>query len=251
MSRGLVDLRNPIQRQLFEARAIMLAVRTAAMILRAIILRSPVGLKVPRAWFQARYANMHGFIFSFYGALLCLSGKVWAPQMKGTSPFSPPMYDHRHLKLIHSAIRGALQSAAILSLQLNAANALAAEQTAPIIVEIDVRKPVATFLPSDVFGAGVDGLGQNGIARTYQPANIQEMNSSGFSRLSYRLRTELGVEAWHWNEEGSWSDPERSQGYWSSSDTAFQPVLISHGYRLPRRGNTNRSGQQRRLLSPG
>ena len=181
---------------------------------------------------------MHGFIFSFYGALLCLSGKVWAPQMKGTSPFSPPMYDHRHLKLIHSAIRGALQSAAILSLQLNAANALAAEQTAPIIVEIDVRKPVATFLPSDVFGAGVDGLGQNGIARTYQPANIQEMNSSGFSRLSYRLRTELGVEAWHWNEEGSWSDPERSQGYWSSSDTAFQPVLISHGYRLPRRGNT-------------
>jgi len=48
LSRGLVDLRNPIQRQLFEARAIMLAVRTAAMILRAIILRSPVGLKVPR-----------------------------------------------------------------------------------------------------------------------------------------------------------------------------------------------------------
>ena len=134
------------------------------------------------------------------------------------------MYDNRHMKHFLSANLGALQAAGILSMLLGAADASATEQTDPIIVQIDVRTPVASFLPSDVFGAGVDGLGQNGIARTYKPANIQEMNSSGFSRLSYRLRTELGVEAWHWNEEGSWSDPERSQGYWTSETLPNQPL---------------------------
>ena len=116
-------------------------------------------------WFRARYANMHSFFFLLYGALLCLSGKVQArsPQMNGDFAALAAMYDHRHLKLFLSATLGALQSAAILSLLLGAADASATEQTDPIIVQIDVRTPVARFLPSDVFGAGVDGLGQNGI----------------------------------------------------------------------------------------
>lgn len=108
----------------------------------------------------------------------------------------------------------------------------------PANLTIDLAHPVKRADLTMAFGGGVDGHAAGEEKRMLSPQNIQAMESSGLKPLSYRLRTELGVEAWHWNPHGSWSDEEHSQGYWTSSSSSPTPILTSYGYRLPRRGDT-------------
>lgn len=96
--------------------------------------------------------------------------------------------------------------------------------------------PVNSFIPDTSLGAAYDGheKGQNDII--LQPENIKAMRSVDLKPLTYRLRTELGIEAWHWNPKGKWSG--KNEGYWVSSSDAHDSISVSYGYRLPRRGNT-------------
>jgi hypothetical protein len=107
---------------------------------------------------------------------------------------------------------------------------------------IDIRDdwaPVNRFDPRSTFGAGIDGHGAGVVAQIFTRDNIRAMRSVGFSMATYRLRTELGVQAWHWNPRGRWSDSAQTRGYWTSDDHSATPILLTHGYRLPRRGNTD------------
>lgn len=106
------------------------------------------------------------------------------------------------------------------------------------VVRVDASRAVASFHPDEAFGAGVDGLEKGETEKVYAPRNRAAMAGAPYRRLAYRLRTELGVEAWHWNPKGAWSDAANRQGYWTSSETTDAPLLASYGYRLPRRGST-------------
>jgi len=112
------------------------------------------------------------------------------------------------------------------------------EAAPPLVVTVHTDHAVGQFRPSEAMGAGVDGHERGSIDQMHTPANIKAMVSAGFKPLSYRLRTELAGEAWHWNSVGTWSDPTRNRGYWTSSATPGAPIQICNGYRLPRRGNS-------------
>jgi hypothetical protein len=103
---------------------------------------------------------------------------------------------------------------------------------------VDSSHPLATFSPSQALGAGVDGHGRGTLRDIYTAPNVAAMRSAGLDRLTYRLRTELGIEAWHWNPAGRWSDSAHARGYWVSDSVSDTPITITHGFRLPRRGNT-------------
>jgi hypothetical protein len=93
-------------------------------------------------------------------------------------------------------------------------------------------------VPNQSLGGAVDGHEGGECARMLSDENINEMLSAGLGPLTYRLRTELAGEVWHWNPHGNWSDEPHHCGYWTSSSSIAQPINISYGYRLPRRGNT-------------
>lgn len=107
-----------------------------------------------------------------------------------------------------------------------------------ITISVTPGHPVNTFIPLQALGAGVDGHEQGEVVRMLASANIKAMLSAGLKPLSYRLRTELAGEAWHWNPRGKWSDSRHHQGYWISDCRPATPITVCYGYRLPRRGNT-------------
>lgn len=103
-------------------------------------------------------------------------------------------------------------------------------------------KPLNTFIPLKSLGAGFDGHGSGEIDKILLPENIKAMQSSGYGPLTYRLRTELANEVWHWNPNGTWSDEKNKQGYWTSSADTNNYISLSYSYKLPRRGNTYDQG---------
>ena len=61
--------------------------------------------------------------------------------------------------------------------------------------------------------------------------------------ISYRQNTELHMEAWHWNPNGTWSVISAGKGYFVGNATpGAEPIRHSYGYPLPHRGVTRDDG---------
>lgn len=118
-------------------------------------------------------------------------------------------------------------------------NLVSAQRIRQVTISYSPGKPLNSFVPSENIGGDIDGHFKGDIDQMLTPANITMMKKVGLKSLSYRLRTELAGEVWHWNPSGKWSDSLHHQGYWVSDVNSEKPIQMSYGYRLPRRGNTH------------
>lgn len=138
----------------------------------------------------------------------------------------------------HPGVLAALAAGMAVLIGLEWAGQAAPAPHGPVdgTVTIDTATSVNTLHGDAALGAGVDGLERGEIDRTWTHGNLAAMESAGFGSISFRLRTELGVKAWHWNPHGAFSEGDR--GYWVSDDRMPTDPGVSYGYHLPRRGNT-------------
>jgi hypothetical protein len=108
-------------------------------------------------------------------------------------------------------------------------------------ITVDTSHPSNHFVPKEALGAGVDRIAVEAIDKDLQQPTLEQTLASGWQPVTYRQNTELAVEAWHWNPQGTWSDA-RGKGYFTGSATPTETIRYSYGYGLPRRGFTRNDG---------
>src|ERR1700733_1730121 len=119
---------------------------------------------------------------------------------------------------------------------------VAAGQT--IHVDAAAGHATNTIVPTQALGAGVDRLPYGASDKLLTEENLDKVLSAGWQTVTYRQNTELHMEAWHWNPEGTWSDPTGTgRGYFvGSGEPGSAPIRHSYGYPLPHRGVTRDDG---------
>ncbi len=112
-------------------------------------------------------------------------------------------------------------------------------------ISIHTHRPLLTFNPHKVLGCGIDECDTASILNLFSRHNVREFTKTGLRSFTYRLYTELNVQAWHWNPIGTWSDPIRQQGYFTGSAKPGAFITSSGCFALPRRGDTFDQGDNK------
>src|ERR1700727_1223148 len=119
-------------------------------------------------------------------------------------------------------------------------SSLAAAQTAnqPAVVHVDTSPShiLNSFDHYRSLGSSVCVLSHNGIDQVYTPHILQESLSAGWGPITYRNNSELRMAAWHWTENGTWSDPAHNSGYFTGSTELKEPLRYILSYASPHRG---------------
>ena len=109
-------------------------------------------------------------------------------------------------------------------------------QTATVHVDVTPGHAINSFDPDSALGSSIDVLSHDGIDKVYTPHIIQESLSAGWGPITYRNNSELRMAAWHWNANGTWSDPAHQSGYFTGSTDLKEPIRYILSYALPHRG---------------
>jgi hypothetical protein len=111
-----------------------------------------------------------------------------------------------------------------------------------IRVDATPNRVTNTIVPKKALGAGIDRLPFGAADKLFNDATIQQVLSAGWQTVTYRQNTELHIEAWHWNPQGSWSDPSGKGYFTGSAEPGEEKIRHSYGYPLPHRGVTRDDG---------
>lgn len=118
----------------------------------------------------------------------------------------------------------------------SAQSATIAPGVATVRVDATPGHAINTFDPDSALGSSIDVLSRTDINRVYTPHIIQEALSAGWGPITYRNNTELRMAAWHWTENGTWSDAAHRSGYFTGSPELKEPIRYILAYALPHRG---------------
>jgi hypothetical protein len=111
-----------------------------------------------------------------------------------------------------------------------------AEPVATVRVDRTPGHEINSFDPDSALGSSIDVLSRTGIDKVYTPHIVEESLSAGWGPISYRNNTELRMAAWHWTENGTWSDAVHKSGYFTGSTEFKEPLRYILSYALPHRG---------------
>ena len=120
-------------------------------------------------------------------------------------------------------------------------------QVATIHVDATPGHAVNSFDPDRALGTSLDVQPAGVIDQIFTEPILKEMKSAGWGPITYRNNTELRSLAWHWNENGKWSDPEHKSGYFTGSSEPTEFIREIPSYSLPHRGFTRTGGGPSRL----
>src|SRR4051812_31382215 len=90
-------------------------------------------------------------------------------------------------------------------------------------IRVDTGHVANTFVPTQALGAGIDRLPAGAMDKLANPNTVKQVLSAGWQTVTYRQNTELYIEDWHWNPQGTWSDPS-GKGYFTGSTTLGEPI---------------------------
>ena len=109
-------------------------------------------------------------------------------------------------------------------------------QLGTVRVDATPGHSINSFDPDTALGSSIDVLSRTDINKVYTPHIIQEALSAGWGPITYRNNTELRMAAWHWTEDGTWSDPVHRSGYFTGSTELKRMTRYILAYALPHRG---------------
>src|SRR5579871_4727942 len=121
---------------------------------------------------------------------------------------------------------------------------LASAQT----VRVDITPAhLLSFDPDKALGSSLDILSAAQFDRVFADETVKQSLSAGWGPITYRQNTELTIAAWHWNPNGTWSDPAQQSGYFIGNAQPGEAIRKTFGYRLPHRGMTRTDASERQF----
>src|SRR5260370_24426549 len=107
--------------------------------------------------------------------------------------------------------------------------------TGTVHVDATPGHAINSFDPDSALGSSIDVLSHADIDKVYTPHVIQESLSAGWGPITYRNNSELRMAAWHWTENGTWSDPAHPSGNFPGGPEPKEPGRYILSYAFPHR----------------
>jgi len=109
------------------------------------------------------------------------------------------------------------------------------DSVATVHVDVTPEHVLNTIEPDTATGAWMDDLSKAQVDHLSKPETIQGVKNLGWGSITMRNNSELRLAAWHWNENGTWSDPGTKSGYYAGSAELGTPIHYGYSYSLPHR----------------